>query len=233
MMNSGSSLSADILSRELPIKPREFTLVGETIKVAPFELEVDSASFFEVTNGTPIKIGDLELPAYDAYESVWKYLQKGSFRSVKETREYLKGLQNSRDGLLLAIKLLKNDNLVGIYFLSNNYPKSQKLELRLGVLSPIIQGFGILNEVELLIIEHLFKIGYRRIEFRINVLNMKSLMLHLKAGFTFEGVMKYHSVVRGCNRDFAMFRVLDCEWKTIKEYLQEKSRKIRMVNPKI
>jgi RimJ/RimL family protein N-acetyltransferase len=60
---------------------------------------------------------------------------------------------------------------------------------------------------------HVFDdLGYRRYEWKCNALNQPSRRAALRLGFTFEGIFRQHTIVKGRNRDTAWFSMLDLEW---------------------
>ena len=63
-------------------------------------------------------------------------------------------------------------------------------------------------------------LGYRRCEWRCNVLNDASYRAAVRLGFTFEGLFRQDMIVRGRNRDTAWFSMLDGEWPARKLALQ-------------
>ncbi|HEU0165125.1 MAG TPA: GNAT family protein, partial [Thermomicrobiales bacterium] len=60
--------------------------------------------------------------------------------------------------------------------------------------------------------EALGALGYRRLEWKCNNANARSKRAAERFGFTFEGIFRQHSVVKGKNRDTAWFSLLDSEW---------------------
>ena len=60
---------------------------------------------------------------------------------------------------------------------------------------------------------HAFEdLGYRRYEWKCNVLNDASQVAARRLGFSFEGVFRQHMIVKGRSRDTAWFAMLDSEW---------------------
>ncbi|HQR80810.1 MAG TPA: GNAT family protein [Actinomycetota bacterium] len=68
------------------------------------------------------------------------------------------------------------------------------------------------TEAVLLLAEHLFGLGARRVEWKCDDRNEASKAAARRLGFTFEGVFRQHMIVKGRNRDTAWFSVLDGEW---------------------
>jgi len=63
-------------------------------------------------------------------------------------------------------------------------------------------------------------LGYRRFEWKCNVLNWPSRRAALRFGFRFEGVFRQHMIVKGQSRDTAWYGMLDHEWPQIKQHVE-------------
>ena len=63
-------------------------------------------------------------------------------------------------------------------------------------------------------------LGYRRFEWKCNVLNGPSRRAALRFGFRFEGVFRQHMIVKGQSRDTAWYGMLDHEWPQIKQHVE-------------
>jgi RimJ/RimL family protein N-acetyltransferase len=68
------------------------------------------------------------------------------------------------------------------------------------------------TEAVFLLVDHLFSLGARRVEWKCDDRNGASKAAALRFGFTFEGVFRQHMLVKGENRDTAWFSLLDREW---------------------
>ena len=66
-----------------------------------------------------------------------------------------------------------------------------------------------------LLAEHAFEQGYRRLEWKCNNANGRSKYAAERLGFSFEGVFRQHTVVKGKNRDTAWYSIIDAEWPAI------------------
>lgn len=81
------------------------------------------------------------------------------------------------------------------------------------------------TEAVFLLVDHLFGLGARRVEWKCNDRNEASKAAAARFGFTFEGVFRQHMLVKGANRDTAWFSLLDHEWPdrraAIVEWLDE------------
>ena len=67
-----------------------------------------------------------------------------------------------------------------------------------------------------LMMRHAFDAGYRRYEWKCNMLNAPSQAAAQRFGFSYEGIFRQHMVVRGENRDSAWYACIDGEWPALK-----------------
>ncbi|MNN05384.1 hypothetical protein D3C81_1181420 [compost metagenome] len=68
------------------------------------------------------------------------------------------------------------------------------------------------TEAVYLLAKRAFDLGYRRLEWKCNSLNARSMRAAERLGFTYEGTFRQHMVVKDRNRDSAWFSILDSEW---------------------
>lgn len=91
------------------------------------------------------------------------------------------------------------------------------------------------TEAVFLLVDHLFTLGARRVEWKCDNRNEASKAAALRFGFTFEGVFRQHMVVKGENRDTAWFSLLDSEWPqrrlAILAWLRDSTAQGRQLRP--
>ena len=61
-----------------------------------------------------------------------------------------------------------------------------------------------------------FEAGYRRFEWKCNVLNHKSCRAAERFGLSFEGVFRAATISKGRNRDTAWFAATESDWPSIR-----------------
>ncbi len=86
---------------------------------------------------------------------------------------------------------------------------------------PQMQRTPASTEAVFLLVDHLFGLGARRVEWKCDDRNEASKAAALRFGFTFEGVFRQHKIVKGENRDTAWFSLLDREWPARRMALQQ------------
>src|SRR5215218_5484015 len=73
------------------------------------------------------------------------------------------------------------------------------------------------SEAMYLMMEQAFKLGYRRYEWKCNALNAPSRAAAQRLGFSYEGIFRQATVVKGRNRDTAWYSIIDSEWRALKQ----------------
>jgi len=63
-------------------------------------------------------------------------------------------------------------------------------------------------------------LGYRRMQWRCNSLNLRSRAAARRLGFRFEGIFYNHLIFKGRNRDTAWYSILDNEWPVVRELIE-------------
>ena len=207
-------LPNDVLSKqtELPVKPDPVTLEGERVRLVPLDTDQHLEALYRVSNGSAFTLGNRSIGAYDADEIVWRYMSDGPFDSLDKMKAYLVLGATTPNRRSLCVIDQATDHPIGVVNFMANFPQHLKIELGGIWYSPIVQRTGVNTESTYLMLNHLFGLGYRRVEWKCDALNERSRRSALRFGFEFEGIQRYHYVVKGRSRDTAWFRILDHEW---------------------
>ena len=104
-------------------------------------------------------------------------------------------------------------------------PEHRRLEIGGTWLARSFWGSGANVETKLLLLDHVFALGYRRVEFKAHPENLRSRRALEALPAQFEGILRKHLVVRdGQPRDSAYYSVLDNEWPAVKANLKRRLR---------
>lgn len=80
-------------------------------------------------------------------------------------------------------------------------------------IAPSVRGTDFNGEMKKLMLDHAFGCGYRKVEFRVDTRNKRSIAAVLKLGAKQEGVLRKNRVTwTGYVRDTAVFGILRDEW---------------------
>jgi RimJ/RimL family protein N-acetyltransferase len=81
-------------------------------------------------------------------------------------------------------------------------------------IAPSVRGTGFNAVMKTLLLDHAFDCGYRKVEFRVDTRNTRSMAAVLKLGATQEGVLRKNRITwTGYERDTAVFGLLREEWR--------------------
>ncbi len=220
----GTPLDEAVLARrqELPLKPDAVTLTGQRVELRPLNLDRDVESLFPISNGQPARLGDAETGPYDAERLIWRYMSAGPFADADGLANWLCGQENTLSTRVLTVVSLASGRPVGTVSYMANMPEHLKVELGSIWYSPLVQRTGASTEATYLMLKHAFDLGYRRVEWKCDALNLRSRKAALGMGFKFEGIQEAHYITKGRNRDTAWFRILDREWRSVREMLEAK-----------
>lgn len=218
----GAELPAEVIAqtKALPLKPSFVTLVGRYVKLVPIDLQRDNEALFAISNGSPSELGDRRIDSYDADSLIWRYMSAGPFATSCKLAAFLFAQERAENGLCFCVFDLATNKQIGVVNYLNNFPAHLKIELGNIWYSPIAQRTKANLESTFLLLQHGFALGYRRIEWKCDALNLRSRKAALRMGFKFEGIQESHFIIKGRNRDTAWYRILDCEWPEVEKLLQ-------------
>lgn len=211
----GRALSDDeMASRErLPTKPDEVVLErsadsgGPALRLRPAVLD-DAEELHEISCGAPTSRLGQSVEAYDPDELIWRYMPVGPFDDADGYQEFLGGLLERADWRVFVIEDPTDGSLLGSMSLIANRPADLTVEIGAIWCTPVVHGTGVVGAACRMLIEHLFDLGYLRIEWKCHSGNARSQATARRLGFRFEGVQDQLSIMKGRRRDTAWFRLL-------------------------
>jgi RimJ/RimL family protein N-acetyltransferase len=111
-----------------------------------------------------------------------------------------------------AFAVLQAREVVGMTAFLNLAPERQTLELGGTFMAPWVRGTGLNTRVKRLMLARAFGAGVRRVEFRVDARNGRSLRAVEKLGAVREGVLRAERITwTGHLRDTVMFSILSGE----------------------
>jgi RimJ/RimL family protein N-acetyltransferase len=119
----------------------------------------------------------------------------------------------------------EGDRPIGATHCHEIRPEHRRLEIGGSWLAQSFWGSGANVEAKLLLLEHVFQLGYQRVEFKAHPDNLRSRRALEALPAQFEGILRKHLVVRGGEpRDSAYFSVVDDEWPAVRANLERRLR---------
>ena len=182
-----------------PVPPAK-ELRGRYISLTPLatECKVLFERLFAVSHGDA------------AREAVWDFLPYGPFADAEEMRRCYAEMADAGDPQFYAV--IHADGAAGVVSYLRMSPLSHSIEIGHIWHAADRQRGRANTEAAFLLISNAFALGYRRLEWKCNALNMRSRRAALRLGLAFEGVFRQCTVAKGKNRDTAWFALVDGDW---------------------
>lgn len=158
-----------------------------------------------------------EAYARDLQGGMWTYLPYGPFSTEVALAEWIRAMRMRADPQFYAIVKKETGKAVGAASYLRIDPSNGCIEVGHLSFSPDLQRTVVATEAMYLMMNRAFSLGYRRYEWKCNVLNLPSRRAAARLGFSFEGVFRQAVVARGRNRDTAWYAVLDADWPRLSE----------------
>ena len=205
----GDPVGLPVSNSKIPARPSG-TLIGTYCRLESLNSETHAQDLFE---------------AFVGHDYLWTYMPHGPFTTPDSYRDWIVKHEKSKDPIFYAIVDHNSNKALGVASYLRIDPPARSIEVGWITYSPQIQKTRIATEAMFLMMKHSFELGYRRYEWKCNVLNRASREAALRLGMTYEGTFRQASVVKDRNRDTAWFSILDSEWpvmhKNFEDWLAE------------
>lgn len=126
--------------------------------------------------------------------------------------EAIKAFHDTINWVRFAVIHSETDTVVGM----TNYINPDQfgvVEIGGTYIAPSVRGSGFNDVMKKLLIDHAFANGFRKIEFRVDTRNERSMAAVLKLGAKHEGTLRKNRITwTGYVRDTAVFGLLKEEW---------------------
>lgn len=185
-------------------------LRGKHVELRPYVPSEHLEHLFSISNGAPC----FDYGAYDPESEIWRFFAQGPFAQAADLGAAPFMDDAGEDGARYVVVDRNSGFIVGMASLLHNCPSSLRIELGDVWLTPAFQRTHVHTDVCLTLLRHLLKAScYRRVEWRCDAQNAKARKAAERAGFTLEGLLHKHMVVRSCNRDTALFAITNSDWR--------------------
>ncbi|MFN3350184.1 GNAT family N-acetyltransferase [Pseudorhodoplanes sp.] len=181
--------------------PEPVALAGNYGRIEKLDPDRHGATLWDAFRDTP---------------AIWDYMPYGPFPDAEAFRTWIAGRATLADPYVYTI-VDPDGRALGIAALMAIRPDMGVIEIGHIAYAPALQRTRLGTEAQYLLARYAFEIlGYRRYEWKCNALNSASRQAALRYGFSFEGILRQHMIVKGKNRDTAWYSILDCEWPSRK-----------------
>jgi RimJ/RimL family protein N-acetyltransferase len=165
----------------------------------------------------PRHTAELWRAAQGADES-WTYLGMGPFASQEAMRGRIGDLAAQQDYIYWAVRPIATGVASGWLALLDIQPKHHSIELGGIWFAPVMQRTRAATEAMVLLLKLAGDdLGYRRLVWKCNALNAPSKRAADRLGFTYEGRLRKHWVVKGRQRDTDYYSITDDEWPACRD----------------
>ena len=144
--------------------------------------------------------------------TLWTYMPQGPFADEPAQREWIERVAVSADPFFYAIVDAATGRAVGIASYLRIDETNGVIEVGFLSFSGALRQTPAATEAMYLMAKNAFDRGFRRYEWKCNVLNAPSIAAAGRLGFSFEGVFRNAVVVKGHNRDTAWFGFTVEDW---------------------
>lgn len=184
----------------LAVTPPRLSLYGAYVTVEPLDPVRHSDDLWSGLGGM-------------ANAELWRHMRSGPFPERASFDEYVRAKARSRDPLYFALVDRASGRTGGHAAYMRITPAERVIEVGAIIYVAAFQKTRAATEAMYLMARQAFEdLGYRRCEWKCNVLNEASQRAALRLGFAFEGVFRQHMTVKGRSRDTAWFAMLDSDW---------------------
>lgn len=184
----------DTTPRPLPARIR---LRGTHVELEPLHVR-HAAELWDATRGA---------------DDSWAYLGYGPFASQEAMTAFIGDFAATHDPMAWAVRPVATGIVSGWLTLMDIQPKNAAIELGNIWFAPRMQRTRAATEAMFLLLRLAADdLGYRRLQWKCNALNMPSRRAAARLGFTYEGTLRANLVVKGRLRDSAYFSILVDEW---------------------
>jgi RimJ/RimL family protein N-acetyltransferase len=185
-----------------PLRPPLEAMIGRTCRVEPLDV---------ARHGTELYAANmLDLDGHN-----WTYLPYGPFATFADYRAWLANVAGKDDPQFHTIVDAASGLAVGVASYLRIDPTAGSIEVGHINYSPRLQRTPAATEAMYLMMRRAFELGYRRYEWKCNALNAPSRAAAQRLGFSYEGVFRQATVVKGRNRDTAWYAAIDREWPAL------------------
>lgn len=143
----------------------------------------------------------------------WTYMGYGPFADADAFRKFVAGFATTHDPMAWAVRPVATGVVSGWLTLMEIQPAHAAIELGHIWFAPCMQRTRAATEAMFLLLRLAADdLGYRRLVWKCNALNAPSVRAAKRLGFTYEGTLRAHLVIKGRLRDTAFFSTNAEEW---------------------
>ncbi len=189
--------------------PARATIEGLYIQLEPLSADLHAADLYRASHVGPEAL------------AIWDYLPVGPWPSQAEYTAALRRQSSEFDRIYYALRPTAGGPACGQACYLDIHPQDGVIEIGSIWFGQELRRTRAATEALYMMIRYAMDdLGYRRMQWRCNALNMASRRAARRLGFRFEGIFYRHMIYKGKNRDTAWYSILDEEWSEIRAVLE-------------
>ena len=150
----------------------------------------------------------------------WDYMGYGPFPSADRLTAFVADFAATHDPAAWAVRPIVTGAATGWLTLMDIQPKNAAIEIGHIWFGPAMQRTRAATEAMFLLMRlAMDDLGYRRLVWKCNALNLPSRRAAERLGFRYEGTLRAHLIIKGRSRDTAFFSILEEEWAACRDAL--------------
>lgn len=201
-MREARRFGAEVPGFVPPPRPGEGTLEGRLVRLERLDADLHAADLHR---------------AFAPDDSLWDYLPYGPFSSAARYHRWVKDTAGGTDPVFYALRNRATGHCGGVAAFLRITPEAGSIEVGHICIAPEMQRSPAATEAMYLMMGWAFGAGYRRFEWKCDARNMPSRRAAQRLGFSYEGIFRQATIVKGRNRDTAWFACIDAEWPALRE----------------
>lgn len=155
-------------------------------------------------------------------DASWSHMGYGPFASAEAMARHVAEFAAQHDPMVWAVRPVATGVVSGWLALMDIQPRHAAIELGSIWFGPRLQRTRAATEAMFLLLRLAADdLGYRRLVWKCNARNAASRRAAERLGFTYEGLLRAHMVVKGRLRDTAMYSILEDEWPRCRDAILE------------
>jgi len=153
-------------------------------------------------------------------DASWAYMGYGPFADQGAMARQVASFASQHDPMAWAVRPTATGVVSGWLTLMDIQPANAAIEIGNIWFGPAMQRTRAATEAMFILMRlAMDDLGYRRLVWKCNALNAPSRRAAERLGFTYEGLLRAHLVVKGRRRDTAYFSILADEWPRCRDAL--------------
>ncbi len=151
--------------------------------------------------------------AMQGADDSFTYLSYGPFSTLATLENWVAQHASAHEPMFWAVRPVATGLASGWLALLDIEPAHAAIELGSIWFAPCMQRTRAATEAMFLLLRRAAdELGYRRLVWKCDTLNASSRRAAARLGFTEEGLLRAHKIIKGRARDTAMFSITAAEW---------------------